>query len=200
MRESFLSKLIFLLLFFSIFIEAKAQMTAVRCNRATLESFPKQEAQPVLQYLDEARESADKFMRLLREEKFDEIYNLNKRTRIFVQDTPAVEMTLAEFEQTQGKITRFEFRDQDIIWYLNDYLIHLNGTVGTWYAVNTTKTKDKPVLMLVETRKIKSVKSDIVEDVFYRVPSPELLSGKKTPIQRNNCPSHNDVLNVEATD
>lgn len=197
MRKLFLLNVLFLFLFISNFIKVKAQETAVRCSRVIIESFSKQENNPVLQYLDDERKTADKFVRLLAEGKFDEIHDSNKRVSVWVQGNPNVEMDLTTFVQTQGKVTKFDYRSQDIIWYLNNNLISLRGVVGTWFAIKTTKTKDEFFIMLVETQRAKDMQNSIIKSVFYKVSAPELLKRGKPQKSSGFCPNHNGVLNIE---
>jgi hypothetical protein len=206
MRRSLLPIIVFLLLYVSAFTEAEAQMTAVRCNRSTIESFPEQEKRPVLLYMDESRKVADEFMQLLAKGKFDEIYNLHKWASINVQGKPSIKMDLATFEQKQGRITHFEYRNQDIIWYLTNPEIDLRESVGTWYSVKTTKTKSGLVSLLVETnKKARPQQRPIFEASYFQdyskvpIPSaPSWLSKKYPPIQQGSCPTIKGSLTVKA--
>lgn len=196
MRKSLLLITIFLLFYFSAFIKVRAQFTAVRCSRTTIESYAEHERRPVLQYMDEARQFSDEFMRLLAGGKFDEIYNIDKKVRIWIQESPAKKVDLAGFEQTQGKIINFQYRNQDIIWYLTSAEINLRGTVGTWYAVKTTKTKNGFASLLVETHKARGEQKLIFEAGYFKASEPGWLNKTKPPIERGNCPSYNGSLIV----
>lgn len=179
----------------------EAQDVFDRCSRTTIESFPEEQKRPVLQYLDESRQAADKFVRLLAEEKFDEIYKLNKRIKIWVQGQPNTEMDLAAFRQTQGTITNFEYREQDLIWNLFSREIDLRGTVGTWYLVKTTNTANGAAgSLLVETRKGQK-EQPVFESIFFDKQAKLPLEQPSDPlplIQRGNCPAINGNLTVKA--
>lgn len=205
MRKSPLPIIVFLLLYVLSIAEAGAQDIFVGCNRTTIESFPEQEKRPVLLYLDQSRKVADEFVRLLAEGKFDEIYNLNKMVRIYVHGDPNIEMDLATFEQKQGRITHFEYRNQEIAWQLATEL-DLRETVVTWYSVKTTRTKSGLVSLQVSTSKKRDEQKSLFEHVFYKdwseappLPrAPSWLSKAKPAIERGSCPTMNGSLKVKA--
>lgn len=206
MRKSFLPIIIFLLLYVSANTEVGAQAIFATCNRSTIESFPEQEKRPVLLYLDESRQAVEEFLRLLVEGKFDEIYKLNKKVKIYVQGNPNVAMDLTDFDQKQGRITHFEYRNQGVIWDLPTSEIDLSGTVGTWYSVKTTKTKNGIVSLLVHTHKSGNKQSPVFDSVFFyewrRLKNrsvPSWLNKVNPPIERGNCPTINGSLNVKAS-
>jgi len=155
MRRLYLPAVIFLLFQVLVFTEASAQALAVTCARSTIESYSGNEKQPVLRYLDEARQVADEFMRLFSENKFDEIYKLDKSIKFWVKKDSAAEtaqMTLAAARQEFGHITRYEYRNQNLTYLFNSS-IQLKGTVGTWYAVKTAKSKSDHLYVSIETYK-----------------------------------------------
>jgi hypothetical protein len=156
MHKLNLSIVIFLLFQGLAFTEAKAQELMISCSRTTIESYSGNEKQPVLRYLDEARQVADKFMRLLAENKFDEIYKLHKDMKILVikksNSGAAVPMSLEAVSQEYGQITSYEYRHQSLLYLLNGP-IELRGTVGTWYAVKTANTVNGDLYMHVGTYK-----------------------------------------------
>src|SRR5215204_1833744 len=84
MHKLSLSIVTLLLLQCFALIEAKAQMIASDCFRSTIESYSGDEKLPVLRYLDEARQVADKFMRLFAGNEFDEVYKLHRGMEILV--------------------------------------------------------------------------------------------------------------------
>jgi hypothetical protein len=149
------SIVILLLLQCFVFTEAKAQAIASDCLRSTIESYPGNEKLPVLRYLDEARRVADEFMRLFAENEFDEIYKLHKGMEILVAkktNDGAVPMSLEAVRQQYGRIIRYEYRDQALLYTL-DGPIELRGTVLTRYAIETANAQSGDLYMHVETHK-----------------------------------------------
>jgi hypothetical protein len=202
MRRLCLPAVIFLFFQVLVFTEARAQELMVTCARSTIESYSGNEKQPVLRYLDEARQVTDEFMRLFSENKFDEINKLDKNIKFWVKKDSAAEtvrMTPAAVWQEYGHITRYEYRNQHLLYIFNGS-IQLKGTVGTWYAVKTAKSESDHLYMSIETHKYR------VED------RPRLLSfslkewGKdkspeweyyRDPKEQKTCTGMKDGLKVE---
>jgi hypothetical protein len=114
-------------------------------------------------------------------------------------------MDLATFEQKQGRITHFEYRNQDILWSFFDGAIDLREIVTTWYLVKTTKTKSGLVSLQVATSKERDEQRPIIElgyfDEWDKTPLsqvPSWLSKGNPPIERHNCPTTKDSLKVKA--
>lgn len=203
MRRSLLPVIVSLLLCAAPL--AEAQDIFVACNRRTIESFPGRESGVVLRYLDESRKAADEFVLLLSEGRFDDIYNLNKRAAIWVQGDPNVRLELAEFERRQGRITHFEYRNQEIVWQLATAL-DLNETVYTWYSVKTTNRKNGLVSLQISTHRMRDKSAPVFGSAFFKdwsqaPPTPTPPKWLKTgapPLERTACPTIDGRLDVRA--
>ena len=163
MRRLCLSVVLFFLFFTLSFTEIKAQGLEIGCSRTTIESYSGNEKKPVLRYLDEARKVTDEFMWLFAEQKYDEIYKLHKDMKIWVVRNPkerADEMSLDAVVQEYGQITKYEYRNQIVLHYINSP-IELKGTTVTFYAVKTTKSESNNLYISVVTDKYR------VEDNAY---------------------------------
>jgi hypothetical protein len=201
MRRSFLPIIVTLLFYASAFTQAGPQRVFVSCSRPTIESYPDNESSPVLQYLDESRQVADEFMRVLAEGKFDEIYSLNIGVRIWVQAEPAnIEMDLATFEQKQGKITHYEYRNQQVVYDIRMAEIDLRGRVNTWYEVKTAKSGDNSASLLVETQKAGEDNRIRYEGIFFKEMGRETIPGwlgeENTSKERDRCYGMRESLKV----
>jgi hypothetical protein len=154
-----LTGIILILICILAFVEVKAQALAVSCDRSTIESYPESEKKPVLRYLDEARQTADEFMRLFADDQFDEVYKLNKFLTIFVKkksNDEMVAMSLPAFRQEYGRLPLYEYRNQHLLYILNGP-IQLRGTVGTWYELMTENSgKSERAFIWVETHKYRA--------------------------------------------
>jgi len=131
---------------------------AVGCDRSTIESYTGNEKEPVLLYLDEARRTADEVMELLAADRFDEIYKRNKSLTIFVPNKTSgemVTMSLPAFRQDYGRLARYEYRNQHLLYNFYDS-IELRGTAGTWYELMPANSKRSDrTFIWVETHKYK---------------------------------------------
>ena len=202
MRRSFLPIIVSLLFYASVFTQAGPQRTTTSCPRPIIESYPDSESRPVLRYLDESRQVADEFVRLLAEGKFDEIYSLNISVRIWVQAEPNVKMDLATFEQKQGKVTHYEYRNQHIVYDLRDPVLDLSGSVGTWYEVKTTKSEGGVASLLVETHRRRDDNRVTFEVIYFqelgRETVPAWLRYPYAWEGRDTCPGIKGRLRVKA--
>jgi hypothetical protein len=141
-----------------VFIEAKAQANSIGCLRPTIESYSGDEKLSVLSHLDEAQRVADEFIQLFADNKFGEIYELHKGMKIYVikrSGDGAVSMSLEAVRQEYGQITRYEYRDQVLIYTFNGP-IELSRTVVTRYATETAKIQGGDLYLHVETHKYKA--------------------------------------------
>ncbi len=150
-----LTVIIFIFICLLTYTEVKAQALLVSCDRSTIESYRGSEKEPVLRYLDEARQTADEFMRLFAEDRFDEIHRLNKSVIIFVRKESAdkmVKMKLPAFRQEYGQLARYEYRNQHLSYPLGGP-IELNDRVGTWYEIMTENSENDRHFISVSTHK-----------------------------------------------
>lgn len=144
-------------IYISIVLEVHAQLLETGCERSVIESYSGNEKQHVLLYLNETRQFTDEFMRLFVENRFEEIYKLNKNLKILIGKDSGQGVILTNPEtvrQKYGQITHYEYHNQ-FIAFLIAGPIYLNDPVDTIYRIKTADSGGDAFLLSVRTRKSK---------------------------------------------
>ena len=136
----------------SPFSDTRAQSILFGCSRSTIESYPEAEKQPLLQYLDGARATADSAMQLITEGKIGELYEM--MSAAFKEKTTVSEFarTMATLEQRHGRITRYEYRDQGLQYSAQRPIDLQRSWSEVWFAVEATSSESKYVFVSIRTK------------------------------------------------
>jgi len=202
MRKLSVPIVVVLLMAFSSFPDARAQLEYVGCSRANLDCYPEDQKRPVLDYLDESRPVADDFVRLLSEHRLDDVPKIPGGISAWIMGDPNVEVDLATFDRALGEISDHEYRDQRILYdSLGARGIDLSGEVVTTYAVRATKSKADRALLRVTTRTMDEGTRIVVTGVHFDDQPRAVIQAQQTepdtPSKPCGCIGMKDRLRVK---
>jgi hypothetical protein len=182
--------------------DAGAQLTVTSCRRSRIECYPEDQKRPVLRYLDESREAADEFVRLLADQKGEEISSLHKGLSVIIAGEPNNMVDLATLERALGEVTHHEYRGQEIFYVFSDVIDLTRGRAATWYVVKSTKSEAGFATLQVTTRRLRNKTELRVDSVSFSEwahrPIPTWLSDPSAPEQPCICSGMQDGLRVKA--
>jgi hypothetical protein len=185
MNKIFFAAGIFLLFCANGISEARAQFIFTSCDRSTIEKYPKDENQPVIDYLDATKKRTDEFMKLFAESKFDKFYDLtsNRKPAIYVQRKSAFEgvpMSFTDFEKEYGKIKSYEYQHQRMTYILTNPIKLSEDVAYTIYVVKTEKPESEPIYLSLETSWTKASENPVIRNLYFKEGEKETSESKSS--------------------
>lgn len=121
--------------------------------RSTIKKAPAAEGRPLLQYLDAGRVAADEGMRLFADGKIDALHESMTADFKNKYSLGQFRQLSQNFEQSAGKITSYEYRNQSLSYPIGDTPMSelAKATSNVWYAIKTTKLSGNGIFMQVKT-------------------------------------------------
>lgn len=164
---------IFLLFYAAVITETRAQFIFTSCDRSTIEKYPKDENQPVINYFDATRKRTDEFMKLFAESSFDKISDLtgNRKIAIYVKRKSSFEgvpITFTDFEKEYGRIISYEYHHQRITYILSSPIKLSEDVAYTIYAVKTEKSESETIYLSLETSWKSANENPVIRNLYFR--------------------------------